>query len=69
MGAGFGVAALGTGITTEGVIAPSGISVSFQLLSASVTGSVVAVHIAVFIGIHRPRAAMFTVTAGSTFSV
>ena len=69
MGTGFGVSALGTGIAAEGVIAPSGIPVAFQLLSTSVTGSVVAVHIAVFIGIHRPRAAVFTVTTGSTFSV
>ena len=69
VGAGFGVTALGTGIAAEGVIAPSGIPVAFQLLSASVTGSVVAVHIAIFIGIHRPRAAVFTVTTGSTFSV
>ena len=69
MGTGFGVSALGTGIAAEGMIAPSGISVTFQLLTTAITLSIIAVHIAVLVGIHRFCTAVLTVTAGSTFSV
>ena len=69
MGTGFGVSALGTGIAAEGMIAPSGISVTFQLLTTAITLGIIAVHIAVLVGIHRFCTAVLTVTAGSTFSV
>ena len=69
MGTGFGVSALGTGIAAEGVIAPSGISVSVQLASAAITLCVIAVHIGVFIGVNCFCVAVFAVSAGCTFSV
>ena len=69
MGTGFGVLALRTGIAAEGVIAPSGISVSIQLASAAITLCVIAVHIPVFVRVDSLCVAVFTVSAGCTFSV
>jgi hypothetical protein len=69
MRTGFGISALRTGIAAEGVIAPPGIPVAFHFFPASVTGCVVAVHIAVFIGIYRFCAAVLAVITGSTFPV
>ena len=69
VGAGFGVAALGTGIAAEGVIAPSRISVAFQLLTTAITLGIIAVHIAVLIGIHRFCTAVLTVTTSSTLAI
>ena len=53
MGTGFGKPALGTGISTENMITPTGISVPFQLLTAGITGGIIAVHIPVFVGVYR----------------
>ena len=69
VGAGLGISTLRTGITAEGVIAPSGIPVAFQFLTTAITLGIIAVHIAVLVGIHRFCTAVLTVTAGSTFSV
>ena len=69
MGTGFGVLALGTGIAAEGVIAPSGISVSIQLASASIARCVITVHIGIFVGVNSLCIAVFAVSAGCTFSV
>jgi len=69
VGAGFGVAALGTGIAAEGVIAPSGIPVAFQLLTTAITLGIITVHIAVFVGIHRFCTAVLTVTTSSTLAI
>ena len=69
MGTGFGVLALGTGIAAEGVIAPSGISVSVQLASAAITRCVITVHIPVFVGVNGLCITVFAVSAGCTFSV
>ena len=69
MGTGFGVSALGTGIAAEGMIAPSGISVTFQLLTTAITLGIIAVHIAVLVGIHRFCTAVLTVTTSSTLAI
>ena len=69
VGAGLGISTLRTGITAEGVIAPSGIPVAFQFLTTAIAFGVITVHIAVFVGIHRFRVAVLTVTAGSTFAI
>ena len=69
MGTRFGIAALGTAISREGVIAPSGIAIAFQFCAAAIALGVVAVHIAVFISIYGFRAAVLTVAAGRTLAV
>ncbi len=70
VGAGFGVAALRTAISAENMIRPTGISPAFQFFATAVTLGVIAVHITVFIGINRFRAAVCTfllIATGSTF--
>ena len=69
MGAGFGVTALGTGIAAEGMIAPSGIPVTFQLLTTAITLGIIAVHIAVLIGIHRFCTAVLAIPTSSTLTI
>ena len=69
MRTGFGISALSAGIAAEGVIAPSGIAVAFQLLTASVAGCIVAVHVTVFVGIYRFGSAVLAITASCTFTV
>ena len=69
MGTGFGVLALGTGIAAEGVIAPSGISVSVQLASAAITRCVITVHIGIFIGINSLGIAVFAIPTGCTLPI
>ena len=69
MGTGFGVSALGTGIAAEGMIAPSGIPVTFQLLTTAITLGIIAVHIAVLIGIHRFCTAVLAIPTSSTLTI
>ena len=60
MGTGFCVSALGAGISAENMVAPSGIAPSLQFLTAGIALGVIAVHIAVFIGIDSFAAAVDT---------
>ena len=50
------------------MVLPIGIAPSFKRLSASVAICVIAVHIAVFVGVHLLGAAVLTKSAGSTFA-
>lgn len=70
MGTGFCVSALGAGISAENVIVPTGIAPALQFLAAGIALGVIAVHIAVFVGIDGLRTgvgAFFLIPAGSTF--
>jgi len=53
MGTGFGKSALRTGIAAVNMVTPPGISVPIQLLTAGITGGIIAVHIPVFVGVYR----------------
>ena len=66
----FGVSALGTAISAKNMIRPARISPSLQFLAAAVALGIIAVHITVFIGINRFRAAVcafLLIATGSTF--
>ena len=70
MGTGFCISALRTGVSAEGMIAPSGITVSVQFASASITRCIIAVHIPVFVGIDGLRVGVgtfFLISADGTF--
>ena len=70
MGTGFCVSALRAGISAENVVTPTGIAPSLQFLTAGIALGVIAVHIAVFIGIDSFAAAMgtfFLIPAGGAF--
>ena len=70
MRTGFGKSALGTGISAENMVTPPGISVPIQFLTAGITGGIIAVHIAVFIGVDRfctGMSAFFLIPANCTF--
>ena len=70
MGTGFCETAVFTGIAVENVVIPSGIAPAFQLLAAGFALCIVAVHIAVFVGVDGFRVGMgafFLIPADGTF--